>query len=69
MAKSIAGMANINAKEMQKIRIAIPPTDLQAEFADKLLSVKEMKNRLLPQVLAMESLFASLQHRAFRGEL
>ena len=70
MAKSIGGMANINAKEMQKIMIAIPPTDLQAEFANKLLSVEVMRDRLIRlKFAAMNSLFSSLQHRAFSGQL
>lgn len=34
MCKSIVGMANINAQEMQNIRIMLPPIDLQDRYAN-----------------------------------
>lgn len=69
MAKSIVGMANINAKEMQNIPIPAPPKTLQYEFSAKLEHVVEMRQKILPLVEDANSLFASLQHRAFSGQL
>ncbi len=69
MAKSIVGMANINAKEMQNISIPAPPKALQEEFSGRLGRVAEMRHRILPSVRETDFLFASLQHRAFTGQL
>lgn len=69
MCKNIVGMANINAKEMQKIRIAIPPKDLQDQFSVAIDALAPERNKLLDAIDLQGSLFASLQHRAFRGEL
>ena len=69
MAKSIVGMANINAKEMQGIRIPTPPVDLQQIFSEKLNQVKKQRQNFLPLDQMGKDLFASLQHRAFSGQL
>tara|TARA_Y100001934_G_scaffold245581_1_gene303963 strand:+ start:744 stop:1859 length:1116 start_codon:yes stop_codon:yes gene_type:complete len=69
MCKSIVGMANINAQEMQNIQIVIPPVDLQEKYAEL---VKATKNRLVPfddSKRELEELFSSLSQKAFRGEL
>ncbi|WP_417693427.1 restriction endonuclease subunit S [Roseibium sp.] len=69
MAKSIVGMANINAKEMQLIPILIPDGETQLEFVKRIESVTERKAQMLPALEQANDLFASLQHRAFAGEL
>lgn len=69
MCKNIVGMANINAKEMQKIRIAIPPKDLQDQFSVAIDALAPERGKLIDAIDLQDSLFASLQHRAFRGEL
>lgn len=69
MAKSIVGMANINAKEMQNISIPAPPKALQEQFSMKLRELAKMRHRMMPSVSETDSLFASLQHRAFTGQL
>lgn len=69
MCKSIIGMANINATELQAIIIGQPPLSLQREFAKhigKLIMCQEVHKRTL---LALDNLFSSLQHRAFTGTL
>ena len=67
--KNIVGMANINAKEFQKIPIAIPPLDLQQRFAEIVSSVEEQKAKMKKHLEQLDDLFASLQQRAFRGDL
>lgn len=69
MCKSIIGMANINAKEVQSIRIPRPPRDLQDRFSEKLNQLYLARLNLVKSADYLERLFLSLQHRAFRGEL
>ncbi|PKH59958.1 restriction endonuclease [Halomonas sp. Choline-3u-9] len=67
--KSIVGMANINAKEFQAIPIPKPPVKLQRSFASIVESVEQQKSRMRAHLAELDALFASLQHRAFNGEL
>ena len=69
MCKSIIGMANINATEIQKMRIPQPPLSLQREFAGRVAAVERLKAAQRASLAELDELFASLQHRAFRGEL
>ena len=69
MCKNIVGMANINAQEMQDIVIALPPIGLQSQFADRLAVISMKRAVYEGAIRRADSLFASLQHRAFRGEL
>lgn len=69
MCKSIIGQANINAKELQSIRIAVPPRDLQDQWESVITMVEAKRNLLLKSESTADSLFRSLQSRAFRGEL
>lgn len=69
MCKNIVGMANINAKEFQSIPIAIPPVELQHAYAEKLMSLRAEDARFRASLDFASTLFASLQHRAFKGEL
>lgn len=69
MCKSIIGMANINATEIQAMRIAQPPRAIQDEYRERIngiVSSKALYQRVLKEG---ENLFASLQLRAFTGEL
>lgn len=69
MCKSIIGMANINASEIQKMKIPQPPLDLQGEFARRVAAVEKLKAAQRASLAELDALFATLQHRAFRGEL
>lgn len=69
MCKSIIGMANINATEIQAMKIPLPPLDLQHEFARRVAAVEKLKTAQRAALAELDALFASLQHRAFRGEL
>ena len=69
MCKSIIGMANINAKEVQSILIPKPPRALQDVFATKLVGLRAARLRQVSSADALDALFSSLQDRAFRGEL
>lgn len=69
MAKSIVGMANINAREMQSIPILIPSEQDQSSYQRRLRAVAERATLCSSLVQSAEELFASLQHRAFSGQL
>jgi type I restriction enzyme, S subunit len=69
MCKSIIGMANINARELRSIAIPIPPIELQRQFARSVAEIRELGNAYTAHLNQLDALFASLQHRAFRGEL
>jgi type I restriction enzyme S subunit len=69
MCKSIIGMANINAKEIQEMKIAQPPKKLQGDFARRVTAMEKLKSSHRASLVELDTLFAVLQHRAFRGEL
>jgi type I restriction enzyme S subunit len=69
MCKSIIGMANINATEVQSINIPKPPVKLQAAFAHQLAEIYQTRAQHEHSLGLLETLFASLQHRAFLGQL
>jgi type I restriction enzyme, S subunit len=69
MCKSIIGMANINATEIQKMRIALPPLPLQQTFATRIQAIEALKSTHRTALAQLDALFASLQHRAFSGML
>ncbi|PZU95098.1 MAG: type I restriction endonuclease subunit R [Pseudanabaena sp.] len=62
-------MANLNKTIVSQIPMAIPPLSLQKEFAQRVEAVEKLKATHRESLSQLEALFASLQHRAFRGEL
>ncbi|WP_280501704.1 restriction endonuclease subunit S [Nocardia farcinica] len=69
MCKSIVGMANINAREVQSIRIPRASASAQKQFEQRVMLVESSKSNHRAALTQLDSLFASLQSRAFRGEL
>jgi type I restriction enzyme S subunit len=69
MCKSIVGMANINAQELQEIAIMQPPLELQDQYAALVHSVGRVKEKLITSSEVTDTLFDSLLQRAFKGEL
>jgi type I restriction enzyme S subunit len=69
MCKSIIGMANINATEVQAMKIPLTPLSLQREFARQVRAVERLKTSQRASLAELDALFATLQHRAFCGEL
>ncbi|MCH8824768.1 MAG: restriction endonuclease subunit S [Planctomycetes bacterium] len=55
--------------EMEVFPIYVPPLDLQRRFAFIVETVEQQKTQQLAHLAELDALFASLQHRAFRGEL
>lgn len=69
MCKSIVGMANINAQELQAITIPKPPVSLQNKFGKIVRSVLGFRIAIIEAAKSDLSLFSSIQQHAFRGEL
>ncbi|MDV6278520.1 restriction endonuclease subunit S [Rhodococcus erythropolis] len=67
--KSIVGMANINAREVQSIKIPQPATAILSAFNERVAVVEQNKAQHRAALAELDDLFASIQSRAFRGEL
>jgi type I restriction enzyme S subunit len=62
-------MKNISQDKVLTIKTGLPPLDLQREFARRVTAVEKLKTTQRTALAELDALFASLQHRAFRGEL
>jgi type I restriction enzyme S subunit len=69
MAKAAVNQANINASEMRKIVIAHPPRAVKESYEEALSAICGQRSVIERALAADDALFASLQSRAFRGEL
>jgi type I restriction enzyme S subunit len=47
----------------------MPDLDLQMQFAERVKNIEEQKALMLRHLNELDTLFASLQQRAFNGEL
>ena len=61
--------AGLNFNDVKSIRLTNPPLDLQHRFAAIVESVEEQKTGQRAHLAELDTLFASLQSRAFRGDL
>ena len=61
--------AGLNFNDVKSIRLTNPPLDLQHRFAASVESVEEQKTGQRAHLAELDTLFASLQSRAFRGDL
>jgi len=68
-AKQTTGIASINMTQLQGFPLLLPPIELQKEFAERVAAVEKLKATQRASLAELDTLFASLQHRAFRGEL
>jgi type I restriction enzyme S subunit len=59
----------LNQKNLNRILIPTPPLDLQQRFARIVESIEQQKARMRCHLDELDTLFASLQSRAFNGEL
>ncbi len=60
---------HINIGDLTKITIPVPPLALQEKFADRVASVEKLKTQHKNSLSELDALFATLQDRAFKGEL
>ena len=60
---------NINLKVLRELPVPMPPSVLQRRFAAIVDSVEQQKAKQCAHLEELDTLFASLQFRAFKGEL
>ncbi len=68
-AKQTTGIASINMSQLRRFPLLVPTRHLQQTFAARIQSVEALKASHRAALQALDKLFASLQHRAFAGEL
>ncbi|MCY4637645.1 MAG: restriction endonuclease subunit S [Acidobacteria bacterium] len=64
-----ATMTTIDQKALSSVEVVVPPIGLQSRFAAVVDSVEQQKARQHAHLTELDTLFASLQSRAFRGDL
>ena len=71
MARHTKGVAvrGINLGDVKLMPIPLPPANLQDEFAQRAMAIDNLMADHKEALKGASNLFASLQHRAFRGEL
>ncbi|TFD48557.1 restriction endonuclease subunit S [Cryobacterium sp. Hh11] len=66
---SAASMSNISKSKLLGLKVPVPPQTLQQEFVERAAVLESARQTVLSEKSLLDELFASLQHRAFRGEL
>ncbi len=64
-----AAQQNFSGPGLRELPMPVPPIALQFEFERRIAAVQEMRTSQERALTELNALFASLQHRAFRGEL
>lgn len=59
----------IYLKDLKNLPVILPPIQLQHQFAEHVAAIEQLKLAHRKSLSELDALFASLQHRAFRGEL
>jgi type I restriction enzyme S subunit len=62
-------ISGINQSNLERVPVIVPPLPLQREFARRVTAVEKLKAAQRVTLAEMDALFATLQHRAFQGEL
>lgn len=61
--------AGLNFSDIRRLQIVSPPLELQRKFEQLVISHEAQRDNQMVALREAESLFASLQHRAFSGQL
>lgn len=69
VARTTNGTYKVNQQTLSKVLVPVPPLDLQKAFAAKVTYVTQQHAAVQRASAVDDELFASLQSRAFRGEL
>jgi type I restriction enzyme, S subunit len=68
-AKQTTGIASINMTQLRSFPLLVPPLPLQQTFATRIQAIEALKSTHRAALAQLDALFASLQHRAFSGQL
>ena len=66
---SSGSMPNISKGRLLELDIELPPFSLQQIYSTRIQSIEALKTAHRKSLAELDTLFASLQHRAFAGEL
>lgn len=69
IAESGATRQAITKAQIEELEVPVPALDRQHEFVERLKLARKSAAAMKSQSMCFEAMFASLQHRAFRGEL
>ena len=68
-AATTVAQPNVNASKYGQLELSLPPMDLQRRFVDAVERIRRHRTSLEASSATLDTLFASLQQRALRGEL
>jgi len=68
-AKRAVNQASINQQDVGAFRVPVPPLAIQHEFVARVAAIQDVATAARRSAVELDSLFASLQHQAFNGEL
>lgn len=68
-AKQTTGIASINMGQLKHFPLLVPPLEVQQRFAAAVAEIEDQTAMAQRHLRELDALFASLQHRAFSGEL
>jgi len=66
---SQSGQPLISASRLERVMLRVPEKPIQLEYVEDLKSIQAIEALHVAHLAKLDDLFASLQHRAFRGEL
>ena len=67
--RTTSGLNTISVSKVRRSQIQLPPLDLQHRFGAIVESIEQQKASQRAHLAELDTLFASLQSRAFRGDL
>jgi len=67
--KTTSGLNTINSNQVRKIKILVPPLQLQKKYLDQVYKIRAVKENHTRSLEKLNNLFHALQQRAFKGEL
>lgn len=62
-------ISGINQSNLERVAVVVPPLPLQQSFATRIAAIEALKATHRRALAALDALFASLQQRAFAGQL
>jgi type I restriction enzyme, S subunit len=68
-AKDAVNQSSINQQDVKALPVIVPPLENQKVFVRRITATERLKARFRASLSELDALFASLQHRAFNGEL
>jgi type I restriction enzyme S subunit len=64
-----AAQQNFSGPGLRELPMPLPPVALQRDYIRRITAIEALKTTHRAALAELDALFASLQHRAFRGEL